>query len=190
MYGSDTFKILSGSREQIGYKTMDLPVSLSIHAEAKIPRGTWIDDYVSGSTIDDTTGVLASGFAIGFITNDVDANGLTGLQGFQNMIIGKLDNPVKNGYEVAVAKPSVGAEFEVEGAGGALPGNLVATTGTGALADDTARKTQLSFFNGCIRIAQTNDHIQMILLEPNLTPVVDGNLRIRVQWVGNAGIKG
>lgn len=187
MYGSDTFQIISGSREQIGYKTMSLPVSLS--ATGICPKGTFVDDYVNGSTIDDTTGVLASGFAIGFITNDVDANGMSGLQSFQNMIIGKLDNPVKNGYEVAVAKPSLGAEIEMEGSGAALPGNLVATSGTGLLSSSTARKTQLSFFNGCLRVAQTGDHVHAILLEANLTPKVNGNVRVRIQWVGNAGIK-
>jgi hypothetical protein len=181
MWGSDYFKIVSGEREHVGYKYFDLPVPDG----GVIRKGTWVDDLVDGTDVQDCTGVLASGFGVGFLTQDIDANGLTGLQGFQNFIIGKLDNPAKNGIEVAVAKPTVGSEFEYEGAGTAIPGNLVCTSGTGAIATSTARKTQLSFLNGCLRIAQSGEIASLILLAADLEPVADdSNVRIRVMFTG------
>src|SRR5690606_19337971 len=103
MWGSEIFRIVSGSREQIGYVYLDLPVPEG----GVIPKGTWID-YGEDADGNDTdlTGALASGFGIGFLTQDIDEEGLAGLQGFQNFIIQKYDNPAKNGSHVAIAKPS------------------------------------------------------------------------------------
>jgi hypothetical protein len=98
-------------------------------------------------------------------------------------MIGKMDLPISKGQAVTVRRPRPGAILEFEGLGTAIPGNLVCTSGTGALSSGTARRTPLSFLNGCIREAQTGDFVQAILVEPNLTAETSGNLRIRIEII-------
>lgn len=180
MFGSAKVKFLYGSWHHVG--TMDtseltLP-AVGINDEI-LPKGTWVDQKDGNEFVMR----LASGHAKGFLTQDVSADGQTDLQSFKDRTIGKKDLPIKKGQHVSVRVPDAGAEIEFEGLGEAVPGNLVCTSGTGNIASGAARNTELSFHNGCIRIAQTNDIVQALLQDAALTPEVVGNRRIRIRMV-------
>jgi hypothetical protein len=177
MFGASHYKFVSGKWDHIGYSTTE-DIALPSNGDA-LKKGTWVD-HKNG---DDSRIVLASGHSIGFTTQDLTTDGQTSLQSFKDRMIGKMDLPISKGQAVTVRRPRPGAILEFEGLGTAIPGNLVCTSGTGALSSGTARRTPLSFLNGCIRKAQTGDFVQAILVEPNLTAETSGNLRIRIEII-------
>lgn len=183
MFGSDLVKNIIGSWGHVGYLTTD---ALAIPADTVIPKGTWMQEK---------TGVLvagkmeyASGGAVGYTTEDIiSSGGLVSNDRFRDRWLGNHNLAVVQSATrpVSLRVPHQGAEVEFEGAGTAIPGNLVCTSGTGALAAGTAVKSELSLHNGCIRLAQTGDVVRMILLEAGLTveSAIVGALRIRVRIV-------
>lgn len=123
--------------------------------------------------------VLSSGQMLGIMTQDVGGDDLTTLQGFKNYKIGKLDNPVKHGNEVSVRIFSPRAQLEFEGAGAALPGNLVDTAhATKKLTSSTPRFTELTLLNGCLQKAASADWICGTLERIVPSEVDDANLRV------------
>lgn len=178
MFGSPYVKFIHGNWHHYSLTTGELAIPSGV----TLTKGTWCAERgTSGAA------VLASGAgAVGFMTQDVNAEGQTSLQSYKDRTIGKLDLPMAAGADKAVTLrvPDANAVMEFEGDGTAIPGNLVCTSGTGALSSSTAAKTPLSFFNGAIRIAQSGDVAQLILLDASLTPEISGNTRIRVQAVG------
>lgn len=121
------------------------------------------------------------GFA-GFLTQDVDATGMTMLN---FGVVRNLDYPLRDTIDYGTAiVPQVGALFEVEGTGTCTVGNLVCTSGNGAIAANTAVNTMLSCLNGTLRVAQTGDVPLFELLDPDLDEEVTNNRRILVKYNG------
>lgn len=180
MFGSSKFKMINGKWEHIGYMDTSLVV-LPAAADngGVLPKGTWLQ----AQNGDDTKAQLASGFALGVTTQDISEEGQASVQAFKDRTIGKFDLPIAIGQNVSVRMPTHGSQFEVEGSGTAKPGNLVCTSGTGSISTGTARKTKLSVLNGCIRVAQTGDVAQFLLLEAALTPENAGYVRIRCERI-------
>lgn len=176
MFGSNFFKIVNGSHKAVGYMTTE---NFVIPEGVTIPKGTIVDSL----TGDDTKQVFASGQGIGHTTQDVTLEGQTSLSEFKNRVIGKRDLPIKIGQAVTVRQFDPGAELEMEGLGAAGPGNLVATTGTGAISDSTARKTELSAHIGSLRVAQTGELVMYHMEDAGLTPYTEGNVRVRISVV-------
>lgn len=182
MFGSPYVKYISGEWYHYGVMTTE---ELPIPDGVTLTKGTWLNPK---NGTDDTIAQLASGVALGFATQDMDNEGHTSLQAFQDVSIGKQDIPIKKGQAMTVRVPNTNSRLEFEGAGAAVPGNLVCTSGTGAIASNTAKDTELSFLNGCIRKAQTGDIVQLLLETAALTAENpndgDANVRIRVRVVG------
>lgn len=184
MFGSDYFKIANGTWDHVGYLAASgLPnIGTGVYR-----KGTLVDQKADNEHV----AVLATGRVLGLITQDIDENGLDNDAGFKNFTIGKLDNPIKRSVNrITARRMAPGSHLEYEGLGAALPGNLVATSGTGAIASNTARGTELSVLNGCIMIAQSGDIVSYHLLKADLVPVADaGNLRILVEKIPNSYTK-
>lgn len=180
MWGSDLFRQVNGNWDHVGTVTAALPAGFTY------PIGTHLQyKPVDASSDDESQAVLASGLAVGFMTQPMDDNGLEGDASFKKMALGLKNLPLKNGSEVSLRRPGLHAEMEFEGSGTALPGNLVCTSGTGAIATSTALKTELSVLNGCLRQAQSGDFVMYILENAKVTPEADAaNVRIRVRAVG------
>lgn len=177
MFGSAQHKYLYGDWHHIG--TM-ASTELALPADGTpLPKGTWIQ----AKNGDEFMMALASGHAAGFLTQDISAEGHESLQAFKDRTIGKFDLPVKKGQMVSLRVPHSESLMEFEGVGAAVPGNLVCTTGTGAIASNAAVNAELSFFNGCIRLAQAGDIVTLLLKQADLTPEVTGRRRIRVEKV-------
>lgn len=184
MFGSTLFQWVHGQIEHIGYYgTTNLALPDSSVNSGVLPKGTFVDGSAD-DTPDNAEAVLASGSGfLGVLVQDVDTEGLTGDSGFKKFTIGKLDNPVKQGAKVSIRKPMPNGQAEFEGLGTAQPGNLVCTSGTGSLSSGTAKETELSLFNGALRVAQTGDLVVAHMMNANVTPKTSGNLRIRVKFV-------
>jgi len=177
MYGSSTFKWVWGKWNHISLGTTYL--ALPSVATTPLPIGTPVE-YKAGDTEE---AVLASGKPVGIVTEKVDAYGTTSDARFKSVMIGERNLPIKTGTQVAVRVPQNDALMEFEGLGAAAPGNLVATTGTGAISASTARGTELSAQNGSMRVAQSGDVVFAKMEVANLTPNTVGNVRIRVSAV-------
>lgn len=178
MFGSSVFKpVLDAGHHHVGYLTTE---HLVVPTGGTLTKGTW----VRASESDEQKSVLASGYALGVLTQDITEEGHESLQAFKDKMIGKKDLPVKVGQAVSIRSYHVGSQLEFEGDGEAVPGNLVCTEGSGEeLTDSDAVNTQLSFLNGCIKKAEAGDMVQLHLMDPGLTPETEGNLRIRVEVV-------
>mgnify|MGYP001569578524 CR=1 FL=1 len=183
MFGSLTFRYITGDWHHVGYLTIG---ELSIPADTTIPKGTWMSEKVG----EDVAGVMqyASGLAVGFTTEDIIGDTASvQLTRFKERTIGKIDLPAIQATNKAVSLrvPHQGSEMEFEGAGAAAPGNLVCTSGTGSLSSSDVAPEPLSFHKGCIRKAQSGDLVQLILLESGLTveSAIASALRIRVRSV-------
>lgn len=198
MFGSLWFRWVNGSfYDHVGWlATTGLWMSASSQTDVNgvIQRGTFVQEDPNNPLTDM---VLASGDALGILTQDVNAQGLTGLQGFKDFSIGRFDRMVQQGIPVAIRQPEVGSQMEIESGGctidglsgrsltTAVPGNCVCTSGTGSLSVNTAINTELSVLNGCLRAAQSGDKVIAILRDPTLTPLASpANLRIRIEFVG------
>ena len=121
---------------------------------------------------------------IGWMTQGMDANGLT-MENFA--VVGNTNINLRSGQEVSLRIPEVGNEYEIEGAGVAGGGNLVVTSGTGAIASNTARYTLLAVHKGGLRVAQAGDVASFELVAADLTPLADdANVRIHVRYTGGA----
>lgn len=182
MWGTKLCRMVNGNWDHVGTLHTSLPAGVTY------PAGTHLGYQVTGTYNDnEDVAVLASGFAIGFTTQDIDDDGSIGDNSFKNQFLGLQNIPVRNGLEISLRRMSLNAEVEFEGVGGALPGNLVATTGTGAITGTTARHTELSVFNGALRVAQTGDLVMYVLENPNMAVESDlvGARRIRVRRVGD-----
>lgn len=182
MWGNKYCRMVNGNWDHVGTLRTSLPAGFTY------PAGTHLGYQVTATYNDnEDVAVLASGFAIGFTTQDVDDNGSVGDSSFKNQFLGLQNIPVRNGLEISLRRMALNAEVEFEGAGDALPGNLVATTGTGAITGTTARHTELSVFNGALRVAQGGDIVMYVLENPNMTVESDlvGARRIRVRRVGD-----
>jgi hypothetical protein len=81
-----------------------------------------------------------------------------------------LESPFTDGLEVSVENA-----IEVE-----LEGPEYLHSGTGNITSETAVPQPVSFIGGKVRIAQTGEIAYYTMTANNLTPMVDGNLRIRM----------
>lgn len=180
MHGDSRFKWVSGKFYNLGnLETTGLALSDANANSGTVKRGKMM--RISATNNDRMD--FATGLAEGILTRKVDAEGTTGLQGFKDFTIGKLDLPVKRGSVVTLRCPLPGAIAEFEGVGTAIIDNLVATSGTGAISTGTTKLTELSVVNGCWRVAQAGDTVLARLLDPTLTPENSGEVRIRVRFV-------
>jgi hypothetical protein len=179
MFGTKLFKQITGCWDVIGYLSTN---NITIPSGVTMPKGTTLSQI--GDTLE---AQLASGLGIGYTTQDVDNEGNTSDAAFKARSIrgaDAIDLPIKKGQNVTLRRPHAGSEIEVEGLGAAAVGNLLCTSGTGAISTATAAKTALAFFNGALRVAQTGDFVQGIMLVANLTPQADaGNVRVRYRVI-------
>ena len=178
MFGTKFFKQITGTWDVIGYLQTN---NITIPEGVTMGKGTFLAQV--GNTDE---AQLASGYAIGYTTQDMDNEGNTSLASFKARIIrdgNSIDLPIKKGQNLSLRVPKAGAEIEVEGLGVAAVGNLLITSGTGAVASNTAALTELAYFHGGVRKAQAGEFVQGLLLVADLTPEVEGNLRIRYRVV-------
>lgn len=184
MFGSSRFKWVQGPYNQISMKT---PATLALSDAdpdvGTVKRGKPVKrDDSDLETIDygDNTTFL------GMLLYEINDEGTTGLQGFQDFTVGKQDIPKKRGSAVPVRVPLPGAIAEFEGTGTAIIDNLVADSGTGEeLSAGTAQYSELTLNNGCwvLAAAVSSDIVYARLLDPTLTPENGGELRILVEFV-------
>lgn len=182
MFGSSRFKHLWGNFREIGVlATTELALSAADSAVGTIKQGKLVA-YKDNS---DTLMKYAVGAAcLGFLRDFVNLAGTTDVTGFKDYTIGKLNIPKKRGGTVSIMVPDVGSIWELEGAGGLTVDNLIATTGTGAIAANSTLYSYLSVTNGCLRLAQADEVAVARLLRANLTPENASEIRIRIQWLG------
>ncbi len=137
------------------------------------------------STVDEFAPVDTGAGLIGWLTQGMDADGLT----IENFAVTQNPNyNLKSGQEVSIRKFRQGDEFEIEGKGAAAYGNLLATSSTGAVSSGTTRGTQLAAHKGGLRVAQTGDLVQFEYVM-NLTPLADNtNVRCHVRYIGGGHI--
>lgn len=125
---------------------------------------------------DVTKAIVADGDQfLGFLTRDVTADGAVLAD---HVYPGRLELPFKSGGEVALEKAD---EIEVEGEAGNA--GLLITSGTGAIATNTAVGTALSFSAGKLYQAQGADQV-FYRLSGQITPLNGGTVRIRAEKVG------
>lgn len=191
MFGSHYVKQINGEWDHVGYLTSELVVLPSTppadgsSAVPRVQKGTWM----MANPSNEYQMMLASGNvgpAMGFTTQDISALGQTEVNAFHDRVIGKQDLPVSLGRAVSLRRPKTDAELEFEGLGAAAPGNLVTTTGTGAIAAGTFagnKYAKLSVFNGALRLAQSGDWAIALLLRSDITPEIAGNVRIRIRKI-------
>ena len=188
MFGSNYFQWLLGDvmlmQRQSG-GTSNLNLSNADAAVGTLRAGTMVE-FTAGYT---DRFSFVTGSAIGFITQPINETGLESATEFRKRALQpngyqSYETPVKKGDNVAVTIPHPNSQAIFEGTGVAAYGNLVITSGTGALADSDARFTELSVNRGGWYKAQTGDLVLALLEDPALTPVADdSNLRIRVRFV-------
>lgn len=192
MFGTKYARMVSGRWHHVGYlMTSGLPVSLSVRVADAASNGSNSSDkiipkytLVVPQVTNEFSMVLSSGYAMGVLTQDVSAEGLLGGTGFKNIVIGKYDNPVKQGGYVSIRTPALKTQWEIEGLGDAVPGNLLRTTGGPAIDGATTFMKALTSINGCLQEATTGDVI-VAYFHRLLTPLVDsGNTRALVEWAG------
>lgn len=183
-YGNGKFRWLSGSMFRVfnQFLTTDLALSEADadSATAVLDRGLMVNIDVVNSKMNLTTGKAA-----GLLMQKVSLSGLTNVQSFFDLSIGKMDLPtVRRGQPAAIMIPDVFSLCEFEGLGAAAIGNSVITaTTTGFLSTNTAVDTELSVIKGGFRIAQAGEQVIAKLKAPNLTAETSGNRRICVQFI-------
>ncbi len=168
MFGSDNFQIVYGETRHMGELTVT----------GALPKGTAVDD--SG---DNDMAVLANGNAVGFITKNVTLAGPT----YEQMSLNFRDLPETSGNKMTVEDVEIGGQVEVENepskaynaSTGAM---LMVTTGTGDLTS-AAKDVDVSFKNGRFYAAQTGDRVWGRVLNSAVTPIVAGNIRVRIERV-------
>jgi hypothetical protein len=181
MFGDSRVKWVSGKYVNLGnLETTGIALSDADANAGTVKRGK----MMRISTTNADRMAYGSGYAEGFLTRKVDADGTTSLQAKWDMAIGNnSDLPVKRGAVVTLRCPLPGAIMEFEGVGTAIVDNLVCTSGTGALSAATAVLTELSVQNGCWRVAQAGEKVLALMLDPTLTPENTGELRIKIRFV-------
>lgn len=181
MFGSKLFKPYWGKWDHFGVlKTNHVWLSASNADAGTLPKGTFLDFH---PTIEGEA-VLASGNFVGMLIEDMDQSGVLSVQSYYDRSIGRVENPLRKGTAVSLRRFYAGGMAEFEGLGVSAPGNLVITSGTGAISAATARKTELSTHNGGLRVAQSGDIVIALMEKANLTPEIAGNVRIRIRFTG------
>jgi hypothetical protein len=188
-FGSNNFQLLSDPSKYNGtmvsfLKTTNLPLS---HADANSPTAVLqcgkMVDYAAASEAELR---FNTGYAVGILANFISLNGTTDDAGFKKLTLGGFpDLPAKRGLPCGVFCPFPGVEAIAEGAGdtgGNMIDHLVIKTGTGALSGGTTDLTELSVINGAWRAAQSGDFV-LALFRQSLTPLLAGNIRIRLRFV-------
>lgn len=140
--------------------------NISINLDFAASRGT----PIMRDTTTPTKGALANGACLGFLTRDVQSGGPSvieraGLWG------PRLEQP--DGFGEVTLELAEAVECE---------GDFVLTSGTGALASNTAIGTLLSFKNGKFYVAQSSDE-KTWRLGKLPTPETDGNVRIYAEKI-------
>ena len=175
MFGSKYGRMVQGTWVHVGtMSTSGLPATFT-HRKFTLVEPQESNEFAM---------VLGSGRVMGFLTQDVDDNGLLNDEGFKHFIIQKFDNPVKRGAYVSVRVPKMKSLIESEGLGGSVPGNLVRTTGGTAIDGSTTWMKELTCVNGCLQEAASGDFI-VGYFHRLVDPVADdGNTRVLWEWAG------
>lgn len=137
-----------------------------------IPFAAKAGTFVMVDTTTPANAALGSGDAIGVLTRDVVSD-LTVTE--RAVWPGRLELPFIVGQQGSVERLDA---FEAEGT------DHLVTSGTGALASNTALGTKLSVYGGKVRVAQTGDR-EMFRLREILTPEEAGALRIAAEAIMN-----
>lgn len=148
----------------------------------------------SGTLVDFTAGYtdrfsFVAGSALGFITQPINQDGIESATEFRKRALqpkgyASYETPIKKGASVTIIVPEPNDEAIYEGEGVTAYGNLVVTSGTGAITDATARRTPLSVSRGGLYVAQSGDLVIAHMEQADLTPLVDpANVRVRVRFV-------
>lgn len=158
--------------------------SLSL-SEAGANTGTLLaGNMLEWAAGDDKVLAHVTGHAVGMLQQDINLYGTTDADAYRKQGVGDQWNiPAKKGAEVSIRKPKPGCEAIFEGEGVGAINNFVITSGTGAIASNTARFTALSVYKGGWRQAQTGEFVLAHLEQADLTPLDDdANLRIRIRF--------
>lgn len=186
MFGTTYARMVHGEWHHVGYvSTSGLPITGAL-VDTTVKKFT----PVVQQSDNEFAIALASGYTLGFLAQDVDDEGLTGAQGFRNHSIRKLDNPIKYGDYISVRVPTDHSQFEVEGNGAAVPGNLLVTTGGQAVSDATPMHTEMTTLNGAWQVAASGDVVcgRFHRIVDNVA-ADDGNLRAVIEWVSAQYVK-
>ncbi len=137
-----------------------------------VPRGFGLGAHATDPTLFD---VAQHNTFIGHLTRQVRVGGLT----ITDRVFGVtsdtpvgVEAPFTSGQEVSVEKAK---EIELEGS------DYLVTSGTGAIASDTAVGSPLSYYNGKLRQTQTDEVVNYRISANGLTPMKAGALRIRCE---------
>lgn len=172
-WGSEYFQIRHGKTENIGELT---------------PTGTSpLNRGLAMKRSDETYSEVGEGDMTGFLAQKVTTAGPS----FEDLNF-KKDLDALMGHKVSLISLEDGGEFEVEGEPSKAytdsQNGLVVTSGTGAIAADTAAGTQLSVKSGRWYQAQTGDFV-LAILRKVITGVADSsNIRILCE-MRRSGIK-
>jgi hypothetical protein len=113
-------------------------------------------------------------------------------QMFEQMSTGMHNLPAQVGTAVSLVDFE-DADFESEPSIGSATysgyGQLLVTSGTGAITVSTALETQLSLMNGRWRVAQTGDIIRGILKAQLVPLVATANVRIKIKRENGGAVK-
>lgn len=120
---------------------------------------------------------------LGFLGKDISLEGPLGVQSYYDInALGLIDIPTKRGSKVEVIIPRIGFLFEVEDAGTDKVEKMLITSGTGAIANNTALHTELSLTDkGCWKLAADGDMVYAHLYQANVAPKIENNVRIRAR---------
>lgn len=183
MFGSTRFKVVFGTWQQIGWCTF--PASLDL-SDADPDAGTVQRGKLMGLNENFTELVYATiTNCWGFLMQWVDKDGTGGDAGFKKVSLGYPDIPSSRGSKVSILVPNPNCIIELEGADSKVASvdNLLVTSGTGAISDATPAGTELTAFNGCLRVAQLGNMVIGHMMKADLTPENANEIRVRFRTV-------
>lgn len=142
-----------------------------------MPVGTALMISAKDADTGVNTFALASGRVDGFVTKEVRVGvGLTATElayGLNTYPSGEFSTPYTAGNPGSIEPAEA---IEIEGS------DYIIGSGTGAITNATAAETEISFYSGKARVAQTNDYVQFRLAK-QMTPVNGGNCRLYLEAV-------
>lgn len=180
MHGTPYFKPVGGGYWQIGYlTTASLALSDGDANNGIIKTGKCVN-FAANSQVNMAYAAYNTSF-LGFLSQDISANGFQVTSTYEQFQNKWLYNPVRRGLACSVLVPHLFSMWEMEGLGTVGINTMVVTSGTGAVAANTALNTELTLESGAWRKAASGERVYAELTQANLAPAIVGNIRIQVK---------
>ncbi len=177
MQGTPLFLPVAGPTWEIGYlKTTNLALSDANANLGTIKTGKAMT-FAANSQVE-MRYAGSYGFQ-GFITQDVNLNGLQDLTTYMQNVRGWLNQPIRRGLPATLMVPQPGSLFEVEGVGTVGVDTLIVTSGDNHIATSTTIGTQLTIESGAWRIAVLGEPVYGKLIDGNLTALISSASHVR-----------